>query len=319
MSLPNDPGMSSLANSIPSAVKADGRLPSPTMSLEAVVGATYGPYSVTISGEKVAEYVSATGDLAERWQQHAPPSYAGALLFVVAPHFLDDDRVRPFTGVLVHVDQSFTWHAPLAVGTEVTVTGAVEKVRERGGSYFVTFSAAVESSEGARLLDAVATFLMGESAPPATESDTAESPVSSRGTNDLPSARLEPKVGETITLAKSASRIDLVKYAGASGDFNPIHFDHEAARSSGLDGIVVHGLMMTAWGLQAVATLSTRPDPIAHAKIRFRSALRPGEQAEANARVADTAPDGGDCQVPIVISIGETKLVTGLCVARLDG
>ena len=289
------------------------------MSLEDVVGSTYGPYPITISGEKVAEYVSATGDLAERWQQHAPPSYAGALLFVVAPHFLDDARVRPFTGVLVHVDQSFTWHTPLTVGTEVTVTGKVEKVRERGGSHFVTFSAAVESSEDGRLLDAVATFLMGEAAAPGAELDSAEPPVSARGSNDLPSAGPEPKVGETVTLAKSASRIDLVKYAGASGDFNPIHFDHEAARSSGLDGIVVHGLMMTAWGLQAVAMLSTRPDPIAHAKIRFRNALRPGEQAEANARIGDIAADGGDCQVPMVIASGETKLVTGLCVARLDG
>ena len=160
---------------------------------------------------------------------------------------------------------------------------------------------------------------MGEAAAPASESDTAEPRVTARGANEMPFAGPEPKVGETITLAKSASRIDLVKYAGASGDFNPIHFDHEAARSSGLNGIVVHGLMMTAWGLQAVAMLSTRPDPIAHAKIRFRNALRPGEQAEANARVGDIAADGGDCQVPMVIASGETKLVTGLCVARLDG
>jgi len=289
------------------------------MTLQDVVGETYGPYSVTMSAAKVAEYVSATGDRAERWQQHAPPSYAGALLFVVAPYFLNDARVRPFTGVLVHADQSFTWHAPLTVGTEVTVAGKVEKVRERSGAFFVTFSASVDSSSGDRVLDAVATFLMGEGLPPAADSDTAEPAVAVRGSNDLPTAGFRPVVGETFTLAKSASRLDLVKYAGASGDFNPIHFDHDAARGAGLAGIVVHGLLMTAWGLQAVATLSTRPDPIAHAKIRFRNALRPGEQATAIARVADMSPDDGDCQVPMVITRDETKLVTALCVARLDG
>ncbi len=289
------------------------------MNLEDVVGSTYGPYPVTISAEKVAEYVAATGDDADRWQQHAPPSYAGALLFVVAPHFLDDERVRPFTGVLVHVDQAFTWHAPLTIGSELTVSGSVERVRERGGSYFVTFTAAVDTSDGDRLLDAVATFLMGEGAPPEADSDDGEPAVSVRGANDLPAATLDPAVGDVVSLAKSASRIDLVKYAGASGDFNPIHFDHDAARAAGLDGTVVHGLLMAAWGLQAASTLSSRPDPVAHAKIRFRNALRPGEQAEATARVADLAADGADCQVPVVISRGDEKLVTAVCVARLGG
>lgn len=289
------------------------------MSLDAVVGATYGPYAVTISAEKVAEYVDATGDLADRWTEYAPPSYAGALLFVVAPHFLDDARVRPFTGVLVHVDQTFTWHCPLDIGEAVTVTGRVEKVRERGGSYFVTFSARVDNAQGDRLLDAVATFLMGEGSSEDQTTDPGEPVVWRRELNEVPSIRPRPDVGETITLSKSASRIDLVKYAAASGDYNPIHFDHDAARGAGLAGIVVHGLLMAAWGLQAAAALSSRPDPVAHAKIRFRSALRPGDQAMASARVGDVASDGADCQVPITISSGDTKLVTALCVARLDG
>ena len=101
------------------------------MSLELVVGTTYGPVTIGISAEKVSEYVEATGDSHERWQDYAPPGYAGALLFVVAPHFLADPRVEPFTGVLVHVDQTFTWHGPLAIGAEVMVTGTVERVNMR--------------------------------------------------------------------------------------------------------------------------------------------------------------------------------------------
>lgn len=289
------------------------------MSLEEVVGATYGPYPVTISAEKVAEFVAATGDLVERWSEHAPPGYAGALLFVVAPHFLADGRVRPYTGVLVHVDQTFTWHAPLEIGAEAVVTGRVDKVRERGGSYFVTFTAAVESKNGHRLLDAIATFLMGEGGVPAAGSDAAEPVVWHREVNDLPTVVPLPAIGESIALAKSASRLDLVKYAGASGDFNPIHFDHQAARLAGLDGIVVHGLLMAAWGLQTVAMLSTRPDPVAHAKIRFRSALRPAAAVEVRAVLRDIAGDSADCQVAIEIGMGDTKLVTAMCVARLDG
>ncbi|MCP3995343.1 MAG: hypothetical protein GY722_09795 [bacterium] len=289
------------------------------MSLEEVVGATYGPYPVTIAAEKVAEYVDATGDLADRWEAHAPPSYAGALLFAVAPHFLEDSRVRPFTGVLVHVDQTFTWHGPLRIGEAVTVTGRVDKVRERGGAYFVTFAAEVDTEQGERLLDAVSTFLMGEGGAVETDAEYVEPAVWRRDLNERPTIRPRPAVGEGISLAKSASRIDLVKYAAASGDYNPIHFDHDAARHAGLEGVVVHGLLMAAWGIQAVAAISSRPDPIAHAKIRFRNALWPAAPARVTASIRDEAADGADCQVSLEISSGETKLVTATCVARLDG
>lgn len=289
------------------------------MSLEEVVGATYGPYPLTIAREKVAEYVEATGDLADRWAQHAPPSFAGALLFVVAPHFLEDARVRPYTGVLVHIDQTFTWHGPLRIGEAVTVTGRVGKVRERNGAYFVTFVAEVDSKDGDRLLDAVSTFLMGEGGTGESESPSTEPPVWRKDLNEHPTVRPRPAVGEAITLAKSASRIDLVKYAAASGDYNPIHFDHDAARHAGLRGVVVHGLLMAAWGLQSVTAISSRPDSMAHAKIRFRNALHPGEPAEVAATIKDEAADGADCQVAVEITSGDTKLVTAACVARLGG
>lgn len=290
------------------------------MSLEQVVGATYGPYEMRISPEKVAEYVEATGDIADRWQHHAPPSFAGALLFVVAPHFLDDMRVRPFTGVLVHVDQTFTWHGPLPVGDAIAVTGRVEKVRERGGRFFVTFAAAVDTSDGERLLDAVATFLMGEGTVPEGGQDTREPAVWHRQLNARPSVRPRPAVGESLAaMPKSASRLDLVKYAAASGDYNPIHFDHEAATHAGLDGIVVHGLLMAAWAMQAATAVSPRPDPLAHIKIRFRNALRPAAQAEVGAVVRQVAADEADCDIALEVTGSGEKLVTATCVARLGG
>jgi acyl dehydratase len=289
------------------------------MSLEEVVSATYGPYALSISAEKVAEYVAATGDLRDRWQQHAPPSFAGALLFVVAPHFLDDSRVRPYTGVLVHVDQSFVWHGPLVVGEAITVTGRVDKVRERSGAYFVTFTAAVDTAAGNRLLDAVATFLMGEASAPEGTASSEEPVIWKRELNERPSLNPRPGVGEALApIHKSASRIDLVKYAAASGDYNPIHFDHGAATTAGLEGIVVHGLMMAAWAAQAAAGLSARPDALAHMKLRFRNALRPGRQAEVGGTIREIAADGTDCQVAIEVTSGDVKLVTATGIARLD-
>ena len=40
---------------------------------------------------------------------------------------------------------------------------------------------------------------------------------------------------------------DMVEFAAASGDFNPIHFDRDAATASGLAGIIVPGLLKAAW------------------------------------------------------------------------
>lgn len=46
---------------------------------------------------------------------------------------------------------------------------------------------------------------------------------------------------EEITLAP-VSRLDLIKYAGASGDYNPIHTIDEEAKKAGLSGIIAHGM-----------------------------------------------------------------------------
>jgi acyl dehydratase len=290
------------------------------MSLEEVVGASYGPYAMRISPEKVAEYVEATGDVPVQWELHAPPSFAGALLFVVAPHFLEDARVRPYTGVLVHVDQTFVWHRPLAIDMPITVTGRVDKVRERGGRFFVTFSAEVDTTDGERLLDAVATFLMGEASASRSLDDGAEPAVRHRKMNDRPSLVPRPGAGEGLPpMSKSASRLDLVKYAAASGDYNPIHFDHDAARQAGLDGIVVHGLLMAAWVMQAATAVSSRPDGIAHIKLRFRNPLRPSAQAVVTGEVRDVVADGSAAELVVSVAAAEEKLVTASCLVRMGG
>jgi acyl dehydratase len=49
------------------------------------------------------------------------------------------------------------------------------------------------------------------------------------------------------------SRIDLIKYAGASGDFNPIHTIDEEAQRAGLPGIIAHGM----WTMGNLAKLFT--------------------------------------------------------------
>lgn len=258
------------------------------MALEHLTGTTYGPVATRVSPEKVAEYVIATGDDAARWTGAAPPTYAGALLFLVAPEFLSSPAVAGHTAVLIHADQTFTWHGPLTVGTAASVTGTVERVRSRSAVDFVTFRATVDDDSGRRMLDSTSTFLLGAEPPAELPPARTEPPIADRSDHGSLPAEVD---GTWPAVARSASRLDLVRYAAASGDFNPIHFDHEAARGAGLAGTVVHGLLMAAWMSQLVAASVEGEAPLRAAKFRFRDPLYPAEAAELSAAPRDGSSD----------------------------
>ncbi|MDZ5472660.1 MaoC/PaaZ C-terminal domain-containing protein [Bacillus sp. 31A1R] len=65
----------------------------------------------------------------------------------------------------------------------------------------------------------------------------------------------ELQVGDSLEEIRLApvSRLDLIKYAGASGDFNPIHTIDEEATKAGLPGIIAHGM----WTMGNLAKLFT--------------------------------------------------------------
>jgi acyl dehydratase len=66
---------------------------------------------------------------------------------------------------------------------------------------------------------------------------------------------MQLQVGESLKEIQldPVSRIDLIKYAGASGDFNPIHTIDEEAKKAGLPGIIAHGM----WTMGNLAKLFT--------------------------------------------------------------
>ncbi|HZE29980.1 MAG TPA: MaoC family dehydratase [Actinoallomurus sp.] len=66
-------------------------------------------------------------------------------------------------------------------------------------------------------------------------------------------------------------RVDLVKYAGASGDFNPIHWDEKFARSVGLPDIIAHGMFTMAEGGRFVTDWAGDPGAVIDYGVRFSS------------------------------------------------
>ena len=70
--------------------------------------------------------------------------------------------------------------------------------------------------------------------------------------NDLELSTLEK--GQVLARREHRlSRDTLVRYAGASGDFNPIHYNDAVAAEAGLPGVIAHGMLTMALAARAVA------------------------------------------------------------------
>jgi acyl dehydratase len=94
------------------------------------------------------------------------------------------------------------------------------------------------------------------------------------------------------------------RYAGASGDFNPIHLDDEFARSVGLPGRILHGLWTMAQVARAQGELAGDPLALRSLSVQFRGLGRPEREitvtsdvnssADGEARVACEAVQDGN-------------------------
>ncbi|MFC9918458.1 MaoC family dehydratase [Agromyces binzhouensis] len=86
------------------------------------------------------------------------------------------------------------------------------------------------------------------------------------------------------------TRDSLVRYAGASGDFNPIHYRDDVAASVGLPGVLAHGMLTMGLAVQPVVDWAGDPGRVADYQVRF---TRPVVvDPEAGADVSVTAKVG---------------------------
>ncbi|WP_433724830.1 MaoC family dehydratase [Actinoplanes sp. CA-051413] len=67
----------------------------------------------------------------------------------------------------------------------------------------------------------------------------------------------------------TVTRLDLVRYCGASGDFNTIHWSDRIAKSVGLPGVIAHGMYTMALAGRAVTAWAGAPDAVVEFGVRF--------------------------------------------------
>jgi len=98
-------------------------------------------------------------------------------------------------------------------------------------------------------------------------------------------------VGDVVAEADfGLTRDSLVRYAGASGDFNPIHYRDDVAVSVGLPGVLAHGMLTMGLAVQPVVDWAGDPGRVVDYQVRFTRPVL--VDAEAGAVVSVTAKVG---------------------------
>jgi acyl dehydratase len=96
------------------------------------------------------------------------------------------------------------------------------------------------------------------------------------------------ELGDAIELKVTPDPYVTVRYAGASGDFNPIHIDEGFARSVGLPGRVLHGLWTMAQVARAHTDAAGGPDRLRSLSVQFRGMGRIGEEIVVKGTVRES-------------------------------
>ena len=114
-------------------------------------------------------------------------------------------------------------------------------------------------------------------------------------------------------------RIQFVRYAGASRDFNPIHVIEESAKEAGLGGVIAHGMLIMAF-IGQMLTDWAGVDQLRKFGVRFSAIVRPGDIITCKGTVIDTFIEDSNhfitCEVWAEKARGE-KVVRGTAVLSL--
>jgi acyl dehydratase len=123
-------------------------------------------------------------------------------------------------------------------------------------------------------------------------------------------------------LSVPVQRVNLVMYAGASGDFNPIHWNQRFAQAVGLPDVIAHGMFTMASAVRVVTDWVGDPGAVVEYGVRFtRPVVVPdddtGALIEVSATVAEKRDDGTVRVDITATSQGQTVLGRAQAVVRL--
>jgi acyl dehydratase len=132
----------------------------------------------------------------------------------------------------------------------------------------------------------------------------------------------EVEVGQELPARTfPVKRVDLVKYAGASGDFNPIHWNENFATSVGLPNVIAHGMFTMAEGGRYVTDWAGDPGAMIEYGVRFSSMVvvpdDEGAEIEIIGKIENKLDDNAVVIALTARSAGEKVLTRAKATVRL--
>lgn len=95
------------------------------------------------------------------------------------------------------------------------------------------------------------------------------------------------KGGDSCSAKEAVDKYRTIYYAGASGDFNPIHIDPEFGTMVGLGGVILHGLCTLGFAAKAITDWTGDPGALKKLKCRFAKPVHIGDTITTEAKVAE--------------------------------
>lgn len=235
----------------------------------------------------------------------APPTFPVVVTMGLLRQFLAVENA-PLNQV-VHGAQGFTFHRPVAAGDILRGSLAVASRKQFGANEIVVTNTSIVDDAGKPVADASATVIFTaldqsvagatepsesatESKPSGSERDTKFSGAEPRITSLVQASNIDSEVAplsameplrqpplasgaRLAPLRVAISRADLVRYAGASGDFNPIHFSDHAANALGLPGVIAHGMLTMALAGRVLTSAVDDPARLSSFAVRFTNPI----------------------------------------------
>ncbi len=115
---------------------------------------------------------------------------------------------------------------------------------------------------------------------------------------------MEIKKGDTFSAEETVDRYRAIIYAGASGDFNPIHIDPDVAKGVGLDGVILHGLCTLGFTAKTITDWTGDPGKLKKLTCRFSSPVKLEDRVTVRGEVSDIKEKRASIELTVITDEG---------------
>jgi 3-hydroxybutyryl-CoA dehydratase len=114
--------------------------------------------------------------------------------------------------------------------------------------------------------------------------------------------------GQTFTGSEKVDKYRAIYYAGASGDYNPIHIDPEFGKLVGLNGAILQGLCTLAFAAKTVTDWAGDPGKLKKIKCRFSAPVMMEDTISFQGTVADVQAGRARVDLQVINQVGAEVL-----------